>query len=135
MTISKGVETEASVLCYYLTGQKPSRHIVELYNDVVLREVTVPSKVDWQIMSYALRHPKTMAMLDGALALLDPDSLLRLRLYAMFAICEATPEYAKQFLPAKHGPFYIITAGLVGVRAVLRTLAGAILIKLIQYSA
>lgn len=122
---------EARIFCRYMVGQEPSTKVIDLYK-VAISNAAQESDKDLQLLRFAVRHPHAISVLDSGLALKRPRALLRRRLYAMFAILEATPEYAAKYLPAKHGPLYIIVIAGIGVRAVLRAIIGLLLLPLAE---
>jgi hypothetical protein len=128
METDKRIDQEAAALCRYLVGAQPSEHISKLYRAVIRRERQAPSGADARILAYALAHPNQIVYLDSALAVVRPSAALRQRLYAMFAITEATPEYAERYLPVARPPVYILAIGLHGVRAVCRAMVGLVLL-------
>jgi hypothetical protein len=72
-----------------------------------------------------------LGLLDSGLALVRPHAELRRRLYLLFALLEATPEYADRFLPAARRPWYVIYIAWVGARAAVKGLLGSALVKLV----
>jgi hypothetical protein len=80
-------------------------------------------------MQTALKHPFLLPYLDAHDAFFRPNSELRQRLYLMFSILEASPDFADSFLPRKHSTWYIITIGAYGLRGIYRLIVGTVLVK------
>lgn len=99
----------------------------------MLYEKTVgESSQNNKLIDFAFRHPSLITFLDAALVFLDPTSELRRRIYIMFSILEASPEYASSFLPRRFSFIETIGVFMVGIRAVLKILIGVIIIKVIR---
>jgi hypothetical protein len=116
----------------YLIGVKPTVAIRERYQHAVQHAIgagQIQSVGEDEELQFALRHPWAIGWLDAAAAFRGRDSQLRRRLYLLFAILEATPEYSPGFLSKRRGLWYLIVIGLVGIRAACRVVAGSILIK------
>jgi hypothetical protein len=73
-----------------------------------------------------------MACIDAALALKNPTNNVRRKLFTMLAILETSPNYTSYFLSKKYSFFYLFKIFTVGLRAIVRTIFGLILIKNIQ---
>lgn len=125
-------DQEGVILGSYLLGGKiPSEKSLQLYQKFLsLRKSKAPAHEE-KIFSFALKNKWAIGMLDSALAFKAPESLLRKRLLAMTAILETQPEYASLFLPSEHGWFYNIYIFWVGTRAVMKSIAGRIILLLI----
>lgn len=80
-------------------------------------------------LAAALRRPRLLPFLDAHDALFRPKSQLRQRLYLMFSILEATPDVSQKFLPTKRPRAYIVIAGLLGMRGVLRLVVGGVIVR------
>lgn len=128
----QAIQKEAAVLCKYLVGEQSTPHIQRLYAAVVGREKTALGKKDQRIMRYVLRHPRQIVYIDSALALVRPSAALRQRLYAMFAITEATSEHARRYLPVTRPLIYVIVIGLTGLRAAWRAVVGLVLLRVAE---
>jgi hypothetical protein len=132
MKVKRAIQQEAAVLCNYLVGAPPTAHIQELYAAVINREEATLNRKDELVLRYVLRRPRHLIYLDSALALVRPTAALRQRLYAMFAITEATPEYAPRYLPESKPPLYAVVIGLTGLRAIYRTVIGLVLLHVVE---
>lgn len=117
---------------YLLSGNHPDSKTIELYQKAAaIRKYDTASLHEQKILAYALRRPRLIGLLDSALALSNPESLLRQKLLLMSAILETRPQYAALFLPKRRSFFYLFYIGFVGVRAVAKAFAGKVLLHFI----
>jgi hypothetical protein len=70
-----------------------------------------------------------MAWADAGLALVDPSSVIRRRLFLMLAVLEASPDFADQFLPRRCPPREALPVAAAAVRGAFRAVVGVILVK------
>lgn len=117
---------------YLLGGSRPDSKTIELYLKAdAMRKYDASPAREQKILAFVLRQPWLIGLLDSALALSNSERLLRQKLLLMSAILETRPQYAHLFLPQKRSLFYLIYAGFVGVRAVVKAVAGKVLLKFI----
>ena len=93
------LELEARVFGRYLTGRVPPRELVERYRDanrVLFGSSAAPDEL--AVVRFVRRHPWSASLLDGAVGLRRPGTLLRNKILVMAAILEATPTFAEDFL-------------------------------------
>jgi hypothetical protein len=126
-------EAEAAIFGRYLLGgMQPDVASIALYTKALsLRNESNATANDEKIMAFALRNPRTLALLDSACALSNPGSLLRQKLLLMSAILETQPQYAHLFLPRERSFFYHFYIIFVGCRAVAKTVCGKMLLAVI----
>lgn len=95
------LEQEAYLFSNYLIEREPSREMVKLYIDAnrKLGTDTTP-KPDVNILRFSRSHPWSIPFLDAATGFLNPESLLRKKIYTMAAVLEASTQYAEFFLPS-----------------------------------
>lgn len=123
------LHAEARCFARYLVGRTPSTEVQARY--ALAMGTTPPAGRDAALLGLARRRPRTIGLLDGGLALVDPHAELRRRLYVMLAILESTPEHCDRFLPAARGPAYVLLVALAGLRGALRGAAGVLLLRLV----
>lgn len=122
------VRREAEVFGCYLVGSPISPAAVDLYDRASrVRTIPVPPS-DARLIAFMLRNRRLVGPIDGALALVRPQSAVRKKLLLMAAILETRPEHAHLFLP---GGGSAIGAVFAGVRGILRALVGLPLVRLI----
>jgi len=82
---------------------------------------------DDPVADFAANHPWSIAALDGALALTQPDALLRKKLLLMAAILETRPAYCDSFLPRHRHPGDALDVAYALARAAAQTTFGLLL--------
>jgi hypothetical protein len=82
----------------------------------------------WRLMCGA---PWLIGLIDAGLALSEPHSPVRLRLYLMLAVLEASPTHAHRFLPRATGALTLPLLAVRGVIAVLRAACGLALVRVL----
>lgn len=123
------LDTQATILARYLSCEiNPKSKVFELYRDALSGPGST-SENETRLISIAFRHPWLIPYLDSGLVFLRPYSELRRRIFAMFAILESTTENSDKFLAKRLGFFGVVRVVCVGIRDVLRTIAGIVIIK------
>lgn len=131
MSAPADTRTEALVFARYLAGSVPDERTVTLYMKAMkLRQVHLSARDD-RIIRFVLRHRWALGFVDSALALNEPRSALRQKLLVMTAILETRPALADLFLPRERSVLYWFAAGWIGFRAVMKMIAGRILLLLV----
>lgn len=128
---------EALRLSRYLIGREPSPELMERYTQAHRRLLSEPpSPRDRAWLAFSRRHPWALGPLDAAAGLAAPRSLLRRKIYLMTAVLEASPDHRDKFLPENRGPLGLIMhLGGLGLSAVIKSLTGLVLMRLIRLSA
>jgi hypothetical protein len=94
------LEKEARLLACYLIDSEPPPEMVVCYVDANRKlDACAVNEHDARMMKFVLAHPWSVPLLDAAAGFLQPDSLLRKKIYIMAAVLEASPRFAQQFLP------------------------------------
>jgi hypothetical protein len=131
MSAPADTRTEALVFGRYLGGSVPDERAVTLYMKAMeLRPVHLSAR-DAKIIRFVLRHRWALGFADSALAFNEPRSALRQKLLVMTAILETRPALADLFLPRERSFLYWFAAGWIGCRAVMKMIAGQILLLLL----
>lgn len=125
---SGDVEYEALIFGKYLLKKTPNTKAIKLYVDAIenINDVTMHSVKSIQ---FVCEHPKLLRLVDSGLAIIEPESELRRRLYMMFSILESSSEYHTYFLPRKRSSFYVLVIGITGISAVVRAVVGVIIVR------
>jgi hypothetical protein len=123
---------EAEVFGRYLLKQSPDAQTKERYAVAMARSVQPITSQDSKLLQFCVAHPGAIGAVDGGLALTQPTSEIRRRLYIMFAVLESSPLYAHYFLPQKRSWFYLAYCFWVGVHASARAVAGVVLLKALR---
>jgi hypothetical protein len=123
------LEKEARLFARYLIHKDASPQAIRLYQGAM--HDSKPGSTDRKLLNFMVSHPRSIGLIDAGLVFSDSYSEARRRLYVMFAILEASPEYADYFLPKKRNPFYIVVIGYAGIRAIIKAALGLALVKVI----
>jgi len=93
------LKQEATVLAnYVLPKSKIKDHIANLYAAAVMHQGLPLKKNEKQVFTLMLKFPWLLTFVDSALAIIDPMSAIRHRIFIMLAILEVQPEYTHFFL-------------------------------------
>jgi hypothetical protein len=127
--MSADFKKEAEVFGRYLLGGKsPNSKSISLYiSAMTLRPASAIGR-DEKILEFILKNPRSIGMIDGALAFSKKKSIVRRKILFMSAILETQPEYANIFLPQERSWFYNIYIFWVGFRAVMKAMAGKMIL-------
>ena len=120
---------EADMLARYLVGEDPNQTVRDLYAGAMELADNQVSGVDERIWQLILRRPCLLPWFDAGLAMARPDSNVRRRVFTMLAILEANTEYTNYFLSRKKSIWYLFYLMVIGVRTVVRTVIGTIMVK------
>jgi hypothetical protein len=123
------LEQEARLFTRYLIGRDANPQAIRLYETVM--STSKPDNKDKKLLDFMTSHPSSIGLIDAGLVFHNATSEARRRLYIMFAILEASPEYCDFFLPKKRSPFYILVIFYSGVRAIIKAGLGLLLVKVI----
>lgn len=119
---------EAHIICHYLLGRPATAKVVELYQLALLKHPLSLNAKETVIWKKCMRHPILLSLTDAALAVKNPQSGIRKRIFACLAILEAQPEYARFFLPAPQGRAYLISLFFTGLWALIKRWTGTALL-------
>jgi hypothetical protein len=120
---------EAEIFGRYLLGGKtPDEKSISLYVHAMHLRPASPIGKDEKVLKFILKNPRTIGMIDGALAFSKKKSVIRRKILFMSAILETRPEYADLFLQKERSWFYNIYIFWVGFRAVMKAMAGKLIL-------
>jgi len=94
------LKQEAYLYTRYLLECEPIEEIVQRY--IIANQKLGTDKVclgDDNILKFSRSHPCSIPFLDAAAGLIQPELLLRKKIYIMAALLEASTRYADYFLP------------------------------------
>ena len=128
MITSQSLDREADIISRYLIGKSASPSARQLYAEAVSSWNT-DAKTESRLLKLAFGYPFLIGALDAGLVFCAPQSVLRRRIFVMFAVLEASPDYWDFFLPKKRSLGYLFVIGLSGLRAIYRAIFGVLLIK------
>lgn len=127
-----GLRLEAERIGKYLLGGKsPNEQSISLYIQAHDYKSVKLNPREEKILSFLVRRPAFTGMIDGALAFGSANGGIRRKILFMSAILETQPEYAGLFLPKERNWFYNLWIFWVGCRAILKAIAGKILLAFI----
>ncbi|MBX7180881.1 MAG: hypothetical protein K1X82_02120 [Bacteroidia bacterium] len=126
------LEKEAIAISIYLLGKPCSSTLVERYIRAHQKHEIKLEHKDVKLWKWALNGRFWMACIDSGLALVQPKSPIRRKIFTMLAILEASVENTSFFLPTAQSPFVVwVKLFQQGVKAVFFSLLGLVLVKLI----
>lgn len=126
--MTEALRSEAGILGQYILGETPSAVVVELYASAHAKLAGLTAEAADPVVNFALRHPWSIGLLDGALAFRDRDAPLRRRLLVMFAILETQPAYSERFLPRSHTLTDVARVAIHAVRVAANAVLGSALL-------
>jgi len=128
---NRNLELQAEIFGRYLLKKSPNKAAKALYIKAILNNAGLLDNKDQKLLKFVERHPRSIGLVDSGLPFLKPHSEVRRRLYIMFAILEASPQYYNHFLPRERSPFYGIFVLYAGARAILKAGFGILLVRLV----
>src|SRR5215510_7923145 len=94
---------EADTISFYLIGKLPSQREKDLYAAAMQRLNIVLNEKETLLWGKMLKYKRLMAFYDAGLALTNPSSSIRRKIFVMLAILETSPGYTDYFLPLPFG--------------------------------
>jgi len=122
---------EAEVIARYLIGISPTAEEKQRYGQAAAECGLRMNESEAALWARMMNHPSLIAPIDSALALRNPLSPIRQRIFIMLAILEATPRNANLFLPKSRGDWFFRLI-VPGLRAVANAGAGLILLMFVR---
>ncbi|MBI3502485.1 MAG: hypothetical protein HY063_11900 [Bacteroidetes bacterium] len=122
---------EAEILSHYLIHQSPSKKEKLLYADAMQKlniHLSLEEEKKW---NFLMKNNWALPFADAALAVKNPSSTIRRKIFLMLAILEASPKHCEYFLPKKYSSLYLVTFFFVSIRAIARRIFGSLLLKFI----
>ena len=129
---SYSLEPEAELFGGYLLKRPPNENVKKFYIKAVSNTFIEIKGSDKKVLDFLYRNRWSIGFIDSGLALLYPHSEIRKRIYIMFALLESSPEYVDLFLPKKRNFLYLFVLFFVGIRSILKSLIGILLLKIIR---
>ncbi len=124
-------QKEAKIFGKFLLGKNVNEYCISLYADAMEKLQFNPDEKDIKIEKFIEKHPIFLPLVDGGLALVKSNSVVRKKTFTMLAILETIPEYSDKFLPKNFSFWYLFKIAGSGIRGVFRGIFGMILIKIL----
>ena len=118
---------EAKAFGKYLLGEEVNARAVSLYLAAHDQTQFESDAQDRRLLTFMLRHPALIGVIDAGLAIRKNKSCVRKKLYYMLAILEAMPEYARHFLFDGSPLTNVLRLFFFGARGVMRMVVGYLL--------
>lgn len=125
---------EANAIANYLIKSEVDSDLISKYSNAINQLDTSLSQEDEKLFKLCIRKPFLLPLVDSGLALIEPFSTIRKRIYVMNCILEATPKYSNHYLPQTRSlnylPLFIVKMGFT----ILESIAGYLFIKSYRYA-
>jgi hypothetical protein len=128
MNKSEKLQHEARLFATYLVKRPPSNLIIKRYVDALRHNPQTLNRQDSRLLDFIHMHPWSLGYIEAGLALRQPYSEVRRRLYVMLAILESSPDYTTAFLPQQRSLWYMGVVLYAGLRACCKTVAGLLFV-------
>ena len=125
-------DREAQILSRYLVGRECSTEMANRYAEAVIKLSaghSASEQTTWQSM---LTNSYYLKMVDSGLAISNPQSALRKRIFIMLAILEASPDFTESFLPQERSVFYLVPLGFRAGLSALYLVFGTLFVKALK---
>ena len=123
---------EAQILSRYLIGKACSSEIEERYTIAVKKHQAEFDNEEQKAWNRMLASRLYLKLIDSGLAVTNPQSALRKRIFIMLALLETCPENIEFFLPQERSIFYLIPLGFRAGLSALYMIFGAITVKMLR---
>lgn len=125
-------KNETDTLSYYLTERPCPESVAADYILAVKKLNIVFSEKQYSTWKKMMRSRFFLRAIDSGLALVNPSSLLRKKIFVMLCLLEADKNNVDLFLPKKRNMFYFITLFLSLSRAIFFAISGIFIVKIID---
>lgn len=128
MSSKSAATSQASIFTRYLCGQDATEAIASRYSQALDATTAFFSHNDQQLLDFIEKHPWSVGSIDGALALVRPNSEVRRRIFLLLALLESSTDYTSYFLPQDRSAWYLLAIFGDGLRAVYRVFIGSVIV-------
>lgn len=122
--------SEAQILSRYLIGEQCSDAIAIHYQKALDAHQAILTTQQQKVWNKMLHSPLYMRLVDSGLAVVNPQSALRKRIFIMLCLLETTPEYVAYYLPQERSIFYLIPLGFRLAWSAVCLVVGVCLVKM-----
>lgn len=121
---------EAQRLSRYLIGEDCPEATVQHYAAAVQKLFAILTPDQQKVWDRMLRSSLYMKLIDGGLAVTNPQSPLRKRIFIMLTLLESRPEFTQYFLPQERSIWYLIPLGFRAGLSAVYLVSGGLFTKL-----
>jgi hypothetical protein len=125
-------DNEAQVLSHYLIGEKCSDQTAEHYTEALQKLNATFTESEQKTWSSMIGFTFYLKLVDSGLAVINPQSPLRKRIFIMLTLLESSPDHVKYFLPQERSIWYLIPLGFKAALSAWFMIAGAITVRLLR---
>ena len=130
----KIADGEAKILSKYLVGKECSEEIIQRYQEAANKLNAGLNDTEQKTWNKMLSSSFYLKLIDSGLAISNPQSALRKRIFIMLAILEASPDFTASFLPQEKSIFYLIPLGFKAGLSALYLAFGTLTVKALKIS-
>ena len=123
------VSNEAQVLSKYLIGESCSDDTVRHYAEAVNKLNAILNESEQKTWNQMLGSSFYLKLVDSGLAIVNPQSPLRKRIFIMLTLLESSPDHVKYFLPQDRSIWYLIPLGFRAGLSALYLILGVMLVR------
>jgi len=132
MELLEESKMEASKITRYLLSTSLEEKEACLYANAIKKMDVSLDANERKIFEIMLSSNWKMAVIDAALALRNPQSVIRKRLFVMLSILETSPNYTDYFLSKRNTVKDYVLVCFSGIRSIIRGLIGIFILKIIN---
>jgi hypothetical protein len=129
----KKMGNEALILAQYLGAKNINDELISRYQNIISKLGLILNKKEESVLNILFKTPQLLPFIDGGLAILNPNHMLRKRILAMSALLETDPNFISLFLNKNKQSFPILRFLWRGISGVLKGGIGVILIKVLGW--
>jgi hypothetical protein len=122
------LEKEMKVLSEYLIRQDPGELLISLYQKAHGHLSIHLTAKEERIWRKCMNNRFILACTDAALAIKNPSSGIRKKIFLALSLLESSAAFHRYFLPQKRSIFFLLNIGVNGMMAVAKTIIGYILL-------
>ena len=126
------LEREARIITNYLIGKPCTDELVNRYVQANIKQGIQLDPEEEKLWKFAMKGVYWLSGIDSGLALVQPKSQIRRKIFVMLAILEASVDYCDDFLPQTKSKVQVLfLLAVQGIKAVFFATIGLILIKVL----
>jgi hypothetical protein len=122
-------DNEAQVLSQYLIGESCSEQTIHHYTEAVNKLNAALNEAQQKTWRSMLGSNFYLKLIDSGLAISNPQSALRKRIFIMLTLLESSPDHVQYFLPQERSIWYLIPLGFKAGLSAMYLVVGTIAVK------